>query len=213
MHILKFPTDNFKNAEILRLPSETQMNKHLTDPAPLTFSLSAHPELVETAINTICAPDGVEIRPVHFISDIRRIHEMELGMSGDRIHPAYGMTTENDDNTICLIAERDGRVVGQISCDVEISGVSETTAELWISGIFVSAPERGHGIAFSLGTAAILICEAWRRVVAEHHSQCLEGTVDVSADTESGSGGEAFVDKCQIFAMDLEKETVLEYAI
>jgi GNAT superfamily N-acetyltransferase len=179
---------------------------HTAGDKALTFSLSAYPDLVDTAINGILAPDGVEIRPVRFATDILHCQEMETSLSGDRIHPAYGMAAEDEENTICLIAERDGNIVGQISCEAEISGTTEASAELWVSGVFVSAPERGQGIGFTLGSAAIMICEGWRQLAASKYGIGLEGGVDVSADTQPGSGGDVLIDRCQDFAMRLEDD-------
>ncbi len=170
------------------------------------FVLSQHPEMVYSVISTIDIPDDVEIRAVDFQSDIRRIGEMENDFGSDRIEPSYGMMTEDDDDEICLVAEKDGRLVGQISCSIAVSGDTNTDADLWVSGIFVSYPERGQGISVAMGMAAIMICEKWRRHVAALRGHDPEGCISVDADTEPGSAAEAVIDRCREFALLLENE-------
>jgi GNAT superfamily N-acetyltransferase len=168
------------------------------------FTLEEQSTLLPAALEGVEVPAGVSIRPVAFDTDIKRITDLVLDFGVDVINPAYGMAPETEPGELCLIAERDDRLVGQISCKIEALGRTQTNIDLWVTGVFVSAHARREGIGQALGQAAIGFCETWRRQVARDHDRNAYGSINVSADTEPDSAGNALIMQLEQICLDLE---------
>lgn len=170
------------------------------------FTLKDQVSLLDPVIDGLALPAGVTIRPVMFDGDIDRVSDLILDFGVDTINPAYGMAPETTPGEICLVAERGGRLAGQISCSVEALGKSQTNIDLWVTGIFVSSHLRREGIGLALGQAALGLCEAWRRQLATELGRNAYGSINISGDTEPGTAGEAIISRLEDLCLELEEE-------
>lgn len=174
------------------------------------FILSEQSHLLGDALSKIELPDGIMIRAVAFDTDIGRAQQMIADRDEDSIVPTYGMSTADDPGELCLVAERGEDLIGQISCTIEALGGAGTNIELWVSGLFVTRPERGYGVSRAIGEAAVALCEAWRRQIATNLDRGPVGAISVSADTLPGSAGETVIERMVLLCENLEEQAEME---
>lgn len=177
---------------------------------PAKFVLCAQNQLLEDVLSEAVLPEGITIRAVDFGADLKKISRLALDRDLDTMSPAYGMSPADVPGEICLVAERDGDLIGQISCTVEALGSVQTNIDLWVTGVFVTGPERGHGVSRALGAAAVALCERWRRQTAAGLGRGPMGAISVSADTLPGSKGEAVIERMTHRCEDLEEQAAEE---
>lgn len=168
------------------------------------FILAEQADTFKSVVDRMDLPEGLTLRPISFETDMTRISDMILDFGKDSIDPAYGMSPETDPDTLCLVAERDGRLLGQISCSLDVLGQSQTNIDLWVTGVFVSSHARGQGLSKLLGNAALGMVEAWRRQVAADLGRNPYGSISVSADTEPDTAGDILIEKMQDKCLELE---------
>lgn len=162
--------------------------------------------IIATAIAETPYPEGVSLRLVDIGRDLPALGDMEIVPGHDTINPAYGAVAEDCSDELTLVAEKDGRIVGQISVDIEMRGGSLTGMDLFVTGVFVDARHRGTGIGSALGGATVRVMEAWRRAQCCSLGRGLNGDIEVTGDTLPDSSGDRVVDMMAGLAMDLSDE-------
>lgn len=170
------------------------------------FKGSENAELIEAAIGMTELSTGVSLRLIDFSRDLPALGDMRREAFVDTINPAYGAVGEDCSDEMTLVAEKEGRIVGQISVDIEMRGQSLTGMDLFVTGVFVDVAFRGQGVGTALGEAAVRTMEAWRRQQAKALGRGLDGDIDVSGDTLADSLGARVVDTMAGLAMDLSDE-------
>lgn len=151
--------------------------------------------VIDRALSYLELPDGITIRRSRLASDVQAINALPMG-DDDTMQPAYGMGDDDDVTCLTLVIARNGAVIGQINATTVLDA-ADGEASLAIDGlcVFVSDAERMNGLGHLLGHALLTVSEALRRDLGLASGNGVAGDILISADTASGTAGEAVANR------------------
>lgn len=145
---------------------------------PSPFKIAENEERICEVLAVLPRPEGVVVRPICYAKDYDVLRKLEtiknadisrnLEATDENLPPYFGVSSENEEDALTLIAEMNGEIVGQISCVVTPEEESsDLEVNLWVDGVYVVPEKRGIGIGHCLGAAAMEVTRDHFRRAAE----------------------------------------------
>ena len=138
-------------------------------------------------------PEGLIIRPIR--SEVDHSSILKMDRNEEELPSYFGVQNEHADDALTLVAEIDGKIIGQMSSVLYIGeNTEEVDIELWVDGVFVVPGRRGEGVGKCLGAATMEIVNDYRLGLSVEAGLSEDGLIFPEGHTEEGSGGEALID-------------------